>query len=136
MTTIKVTPEQLITVSKQFDLAQKTAIQMNSQLMQQISFMQQSWDYTTKQQFYSQFQVSQKNMTDFVTLTDCIARELRHHADKFRLADLMKAGYIDASCLPPPPNACAVPAPDTRNAFQKSADSLLELGQDFSIQAV
>ncbi|WP_179031869.1 WXG100 family type VII secretion target [Paenibacillus kribbensis] len=131
MTTIRVTPEQLITVSKQFDFAQKTAIQMNSQLMKQISFMQQSWDGTTKQQFYSQFQVSQKNMTDFVTLTDSIARELRHHADKFRLADLMEAGNIDASCLPPPSNACAVPAPDTRNAFQKSADSLLELGQDF-----
>lgn len=48
MTTIRVTPEQLITVSKQFDLAQKTAIQMNSQLMQQISFMQQSWDGKTK----------------------------------------------------------------------------------------
>ncbi|AET59695.1 hypothetical protein HPL003_14720 [Paenibacillus terrae HPL-003] len=131
MTTIRVTPEQLITISKQFDLAQKTAIQMNSQLMQQISFMQQLWDGTTKQQFYSQFQVSQKKMTDFVTLTDSIARELRHHADKFILADLMEAGNIDASCLPPPPNACAVPAPDTRNAFQKSTDSLLELGQDF-----
>ncbi|MET3210007.1 UNVERIFIED_CONTAM: hypothetical protein ABIC26_002955 [Paenibacillus sp. PvR008] len=33
MTTIKVTLEQLISVSKQFELAQQTAIQMNSQLL-------------------------------------------------------------------------------------------------------
>ncbi|EHS57481.1 hypothetical protein WG8_2437 [Paenibacillus sp. Aloe-11] len=70
-------------------------------------------------------------MADFVTLTDSISKELRQHADKFRLADLMEAGNIDAGCLPPPPNSCAVPTPDTRNAFQKSADSLTELGQDF-----
>ncbi|MGW9526792.1 WXG100 family type VII secretion target [Paenibacillus terrae] len=131
MTTIKVTPEQLMSVSKPFELAQKTATQMNNQLTQRISFMEQSWDGTTKQRFYYDFNSVQKNMADFVTLTDSIARELRHHADKFRLADLMEAGKIDASCLPPPPNSCTIPAPDTRNAFQKSADSLTELGQDF-----
>ncbi|WP_328802224.1 WXG100 family type VII secretion target [Paenibacillus sp. LX16] len=131
MTTIKVTPEQLMTASKQFELAQQTATQMNSNLVQQISSMGQLWEGLTKEHFYYSFQTSQKNMNDFVTLTDSIARELRHHADKFRLADLMEAGNIDASCLPPPPNSCAVPAPDTRNAFQKSVDSLTELGQDF-----
>ncbi|KYG92794.1 WXG100 family type VII secretion target [Paenibacillus jamilae] len=131
MTTIKVTPEQLMAVSKQFELAQQTATQMNSNLVQQISSMGQLWEGLTKEHFYYSFQTSQNNMNDFVTLTDSIARELRHHADKFRLADLMEAGNIDASCLPPPPNSCAVPAPDTRNAFQKSVDSLTELGQDF-----
>lgn len=104
---------------------------MNSNLVQQISSMGQLWEGLTKEHFYYSFQTSQKNMADFVTLTDSIAKELRHHADKFRLADLMEAGNIDASCLPPPPNSCAVPAPDTRNAFQKSVDSLTELGQDF-----
>ncbi|MGM1022727.1 MAG: WXG100 family type VII secretion target [Bacillota bacterium] len=131
MTTIKVTPEQLIAVSKKFELAQQTAMQMNSQLSQHISFMERFWEGITKEQFYYRFQTSQKNMADFVTLTDSIAKELRHHADKFRLADLMEAGNLDAACLPPPPNTCAVPTPDTRNAFQKSADSLTELGQDF-----
>ncbi|MEE4566705.1 WXG100 family type VII secretion target [Paenibacillus polymyxa] len=130
MTTIKVTPEQLMSVSKQFELAQQTVTQMNSNLVQQISSMGQLWDGVTKEHFYYSFQNSQKNMNDFVTLTDSIARELRHNADKFRLADLMEAGNIDASCLPPPPNSCAVPAPDTRNAFQKSIDSLTGLGQD------
>ncbi|WP_179032412.1 WXG100 family type VII secretion target [Paenibacillus kribbensis] len=131
MTTIKVTPEQLITVSKKFDLAQQTVMKMNSQLSQHISFMEGFWEGITKEQFYYRFQTSQKNMADFVTLTDSISKELRQHADKFRLADLMEAGNIDAGCLPPPPNSCAVPIPDTRNAFQKSADSLTELGQDF-----
>ncbi|MBY7736396.1 WXG100 family type VII secretion target [Paenibacillus polymyxa] len=131
MTTIKVTPEQLMTVSKQFELAQQTATQMNSNLVQQILSMGQLWEGITKEHFYYSFQTSQKNMNDFVTLTDSISKELRHHADKFKLADLMEAGNIDASCLPPPPNSCAVLAPDTRNAFQKSVDSLTELGQDF-----
>ncbi|MEK3947384.1 MULTISPECIES: WXG100 family type VII secretion target [Paenibacillus] len=131
MTTIKVTPEQLITVSKKFELAQQTAMQMNSQLSQQISFMERFWEGITKEQFYYRFQTSQKNMADFVTLTDSIARELRQHANKFRLADMMEDGNLDPGCLPPPPNTCAVPVADTRNALQKSADSLTELGQDF-----
>jgi WXG100 family type VII secretion target len=131
MTTIKVTPEQLITVSKKFELAQQTAMQMNSQLSQQISFMERFWEGITKEQFYYRFQTSQKNMADFVTLTDSIARELRQHANKFRLADMMEDGNLDPCCLPPPPNTCAVPVADTRNALQKSADSLTELGQDF-----
>lgn len=131
MTTIKVTPEQLITVSKKFELAQQTAMQMNSQLSQQISFMERFWEGITKEQFYYRFQTSQKNMADFVTLTDSIARELRQHANKFRLADMVEDGNLDPGCLPPPPNTCAVPVADTRNALQKSADSLTELGQDF-----
>ncbi|WP_348625133.1 WXG100 family type VII secretion target [Paenibacillus peoriae] len=131
MTTIKVTPEQLITVSKKFELAQQTAMQMNSQLSQQISFMERFWEGITKEQFYYRFQTSQKNMADFVTLTDSIARELRQHANKFRLTDMMEDGNLDPGCLPPPPNTCTVPVADTRNALQKSADSLTELGQDF-----
>ncbi|WP_244964875.1 WXG100 family type VII secretion target [Paenibacillus barcinonensis] len=39
-------------------------------------------------------------------------------------------GY-DASCVPPPPDACRTPVADTRNVFQKSLDSLLELGAAF-----
>ncbi|MEE4564944.1 WXG100 family type VII secretion target [Paenibacillus polymyxa] len=133
MTTIKVTPEHLIAVSKKFELALQTVMQMNSKLSQHISFMERFWEGITKEQFYYRFQISQKNMNEFVTLTDSIAKELRHHADKFRLTDLLETGNIDASCLPPPPNSCSVPAPDTRNAFQKSADSLAELGQDFVV---
>ncbi|MBU9705343.1 WXG100 family type VII secretion target [Paenibacillus sp. AK121] len=131
MTTIKVTPEQLMTISKQFELAQQKVTQMNSILIQQISSMERFWDGVTKEQFYYSFQTSQKNMNGFVTLTDSVAKELRRHADKFRLADLLEAGNIDSSCLPPPPNSCAPPAPDTRNALEKSADSLVELGEDF-----
>ncbi|MEK5406500.1 WXG100 family type VII secretion target [Paenibacillus sp. FSL W8-0439] len=133
MTTIKVTPEHLIAVSKKFELALQTVMQMNSKLSQHISFMERFWEGITKEQFYYRFQTSQKIMNEFVTLTDSIAKELRHHADKFRLTDLLETGNIDASCLPPPPNSCSVPAPDTRNAFQKSADSLAGLGQDFVV---
>ncbi len=49
--------------------------------MQQISSMERFWDGVTKEQFYYRFQTSQKNMNDFVTLTDSIAKELRHNED-------------------------------------------------------
>jgi hypothetical protein len=39
MTTIKITPEQLMTVSEPFKHAQQTIAQMNSQLTMQISFI-------------------------------------------------------------------------------------------------
>ncbi|WP_235332168.1 WXG100 family type VII secretion target [Paenibacillus terrae] len=102
MTTIKVTPEQLISISKKFKLAQQTATQMNSNLVQQISSMGQLWEGLTKEHFYYSFQISQKNMNDFVTLTDSIAKELRHHADKFRLADVEQGSMSLASAGLPP----------------------------------
>ncbi|MBP1311003.1 uncharacterized protein YukE [Paenibacillus sp. 1182] len=52
MTTIKVTPEQLMTISKQFELAQQTATQVNSNLVKQISSMGQLWEGLTKEHFY------------------------------------------------------------------------------------
>nr|WP_013371067.1 WXG100 family type VII secretion target [Paenibacillus polymyxa] len=52
--------------------------------------MERFWKGITKEQFYYRFQTSQKNMDDFVTLTDSIARELRQHANKFRLADMVE----------------------------------------------
>ncbi|QNV58423.1 hypothetical protein GMA19_03594 [Paenibacillus polymyxa E681] len=51
MTTIKVTPEQLMAISKQFELAQQKAARMNYNLMQQISSMERFWDGVTKEQF-------------------------------------------------------------------------------------
>jgi uncharacterized protein YukE len=58
MTTIKVTPEQLMTISKQFELAQQTATQVNSNLVKQISSMGQLWEGLTKEHFYYSFQTS------------------------------------------------------------------------------
>jgi WXG100 family type VII secretion target len=53
MTTIKVTPEQLTTVSKKLEQAQQLVAQMNSNLVQQISSMGQLWEGLTKEKFYN-----------------------------------------------------------------------------------
>ncbi|MEC0128992.1 WXG100 family type VII secretion target [Paenibacillus pabuli] len=131
MTTIKVTPEQLISVSKQFAAAQNQVFQMNSILKQHLFEIERQWDGSTKERFYVDFMVAQRVMDDFVSLSLSIAKELQGHAEKFRLADQQVLQSYDPSCAAPPPDECRAPAADTRNAFQKSADSLVELGQAF-----
>lgn len=131
MTTIKVTPEQLISVSKQFAAAQNQVFQMNSILKQKLFEIERQWDGSTKERFYVDFMVAQRVMDDFVSLSLSIARELEGHAEKFRLADQQALQTYDASCVPPPPDECRAPSTDTRNAFQKSADSWAELGRAF-----
>ncbi|ETT33198.1 hypothetical protein C161_21507 [Paenibacillus sp. FSL R5-192] len=131
MTTIKVTPEQLISVSKQFAAAQNQVFQMNNILKQQLFEIERQWDGSTKERFYVDFMVAQRVMDDFVSLSLSIAKELEGHAEKFRLADQQAVQSYDASCVPLPPDEWRAPATDTRNAFQKSADSLVELRQAF-----
>ncbi|MCF2718273.1 hypothetical protein LWE69_14065 [Paenibacillus sp. UKAQ_18] len=55
-----------MTVSKQLELAQQTATQMNSNLVQQISSMGQLWEGLTKEHLYYSFQTSQNNMDDLL----------------------------------------------------------------------
>ncbi|MGC5775812.1 WXG100 family type VII secretion target [Paenibacillus pabuli] len=131
MTTIKVTPEQLLSISRQFEAAQSQVFQMNSILKQHLFEIERQWDGSTKERFYGDFVVAQKVMDNFVSLSLSIAKELQGHAEKFRLADQQALQSYDPSCAAPPPDECRAPAADTRNAFQKSADSLVELGQAF-----
>jgi len=104
---------------------------MNNILKQHLFEIERQWDGSTKERFYVDFIVAQRVMDDFVSLSLSIAKELEGHAEKFRLADQQAVQSYDASCVPPPPDECRAPATDTRNAFQKSADSLVELGQAF-----
>ncbi|WP_413405589.1 WXG100 family type VII secretion target [Paenibacillus amylolyticus] len=104
---------------------------MNNILKQHLFEIERQWDGSTKERFYVDFIVAQRVMDDFVSLSLSIAKELEGHAEKFRLADQQAVQSYDASCVPPPPDECRAPATDTRHAFQKSADSLVELGQAF-----
>ncbi|MFS0870932.1 WXG100 family type VII secretion target [Paenibacillus xylanilyticus] len=131
MTTIKVTPDQLLSVSKQFAVAQSQVFQMNSILKQHLFEIERQWDGSTKEKFYVDFVVAQKVMDNFVSLSLSISKELEGHAEKFRLADQQAVQSYDSRCVPPPPDECRAPAADNRNAFQKSADSLAELGHAF-----
>lgn len=134
MTTIKVTPEQLLSVSKQFASAQSQIAQMNHILKQQLFEIERQWNGSTKERFYADFIAAQRVMDNFCSLSLSIAKTLEGHAEKFRLADQQTTQSYDANCMPPPPDECRAPTVDNRNAFQKSVDSLKELGTGF-IQA-
>nr|WP_145405924.1 WXG100 family type VII secretion target [Paenibacillus xylanexedens] len=131
MTTIKVTPDQLLSVSKQFAAAQSQIAQMNHILKQQLFEIERQWSGSTKERFYADFVAAQRVMENFISLSLSIAKTLEGHAEKFRLADQQAVQTYDANCMPPPPNACQAQVTDTRNFFQKSADSLAELGTAF-----
>lgn len=131
MTTIKVTPDQLLSVSKQFAAAQSQIAQMNHMLKQQLFEIERQWNGSTKERFYADFLAAQRVMDNFSSLSLSIAKTLEGHAEKFRLADQQAVQAYDANCVPPPPEACRAPVADTRNFFQKSADSLAELGTAF-----
>lgn len=131
MTTIKVTPEQLLSVSKQFATAQSQIAQMNHVLKQQLFEIERQWNGSTKERFYADFIAAQRVMDNFSSLSLSIAKTLEGHAEKFRLADQQTVQSHDANCMPPPPDECRAPAVDNRNAFQKSVDSLKELGTGF-----
>lgn len=137
MTTIQIRPEQLQQVSRLFEEKRQLVEQMISMLTGRIQFMEQSWDGTTKQQFYGNFQEARQRMERFVLLAGAISLELSRIAERFHMADLAAEGQMDPACMPPPPNSCAVPssAPDHRNAFQKAGDSLVELGNDILMAA-
>lgn len=55
MTTIKVTPEQLLAVSRQFEAAQNQIYQMNNNLKQRMSEIERAWDGSAKENFYADF---------------------------------------------------------------------------------
>ncbi|MDT0126069.1 WXG100 family type VII secretion target [Paenibacillus sp. RRE4] len=131
MTTIKVTPEQLLSVSKQFATAQSQIAQMNYVLKQQLFEIERQWNGSTKERFYADFIAAQRVMDNFSSLSLSIAKTLEGHAEKFRLADQQTTQSYDANCMPPPPDECRAPTVDNRNAFQKSVDSLKELGTGF-----
>ncbi|WP_422659855.1 WXG100 family type VII secretion target [Paenibacillus sp. EC2-1] len=130
MATIKVTPEHLQEVSKQFFNTKIVVDNMNAHLISQISDMVESWEGTTKQRFYYEFHTAKKAMENFSFLMGSISQQLKEHAEKFRLADESQNGILDSRCLPPPPNSCTAPSQDTPNALEKSWDSLKQLGTD------
>ncbi|KOP64860.1 hypothetical protein AMS62_06065 [Bacillus sp. FJAT-18019] len=118
MNTIRITPDQVITIAAQFDQSSKLIQQMNDNLINQILSLECVWDGIAKQQFYHDFHTARKDMEQFVSLTSSISFELNHIAHKFMLAD--------SEILNPPPNV------DSRNGWEKAIDGLKEYGYGVS----
>ncbi|WP_339276206.1 polymorphic toxin type 30 domain-containing protein [Paenibacillus sp. FSL W8-0426] len=100
-------------------------------MKQRLFEIERQWNGSAKERFYVDFVVAQRVMDNFTSLTLSIAKELEGHAEKFRLADQQATRSYDPKCAPPPPDECRAPEVDTRNVFQKSTDSLAELGRTF-----
>lgn len=77
MTTIKVTPEQLLSVSKQFASAQSQIAQMNHILKQQLFEIERQWNGSTKERFYADFIAAQRVMDNFSSLSSRLPKRLK-----------------------------------------------------------
>ncbi|WP_211748066.1 WXG100 family type VII secretion target [Paenibacillus sp. Marseille-Q4541] len=89
MNTIRITPDQAISVAAHFDNSSKVIQQMINHLVNQVLSMEALWDGTTRQQFYSDFITARKDMEQMASLLSSISLELNRIASKFILADAM-----------------------------------------------
>ncbi|MEC0129015.1 WXG100 family type VII secretion target [Paenibacillus pabuli] len=87
MTQIKVTPEQLDTVSGQFAQAHQQLSGFMSTLDSQISVMRSNWDGMERERFYNDYSTAQGTMKSVLELVLSIQSELRKIAERFRTTD-------------------------------------------------
>ncbi|MCM3781819.1 WXG100 family type VII secretion target [Neobacillus mesonae] len=89
---IKVTPEQIEQVGKQFEQGQNQSRQIVEGLTRSIEQMQSQWEGMTRERFYVQFQESRQQMSKFLECLHNVSTDLHQIATKFREADINNAG--------------------------------------------
>ncbi|MGX1826640.1 WXG100 family type VII secretion target [Paenibacillus taichungensis] len=87
MTQIKVTPEQLDTVSGQFAQAHQQLSGFMSTLDSQIRVMRSNWDGMERERFYNDYATAQGTMKSVLELILSIQSELKKIAERFRTTD-------------------------------------------------
>lgn len=87
MTQIKVTPEQLDTVSGQFAQAHQQLSGFMSTLDSQIRVMRSNWDGMEQERFYNDYATAQGTMKSVLELILSIQSELKKIAERFRTTD-------------------------------------------------
>lgn len=87
MTQIKVTPEQLETVSGQFAQAHQQLSGFISALDGKMSVMRSNWDGMERERFYSDYSTAQGTMKSVLELVLSIQSELKKIAERFRTTD-------------------------------------------------
>ncbi|MDQ0658467.1 WXG100 family type VII secretion target [Paenibacillus sp. W2I17] len=87
MTQIKVTPEQLETVSGQFAQAHQQLSGFMSTLDGKMSFMRSNWDGMERERFYNDYSTAQGTMKSVLELVLSIQSELKKIAERFRTTD-------------------------------------------------
>ena len=87
MARIKITPEQIREVAKQFSQSGTQSQEMVTRLTNTINGMQSDWEGMTSQRFYGDFQQWSGQMSKFVELLNSISTQLSQIADRFSSAD-------------------------------------------------
>lgn len=87
MTQIKVTPEQLETVSGQFAQAHQQLSGFMSTLDGKMSVMRSNWDGMERERFYKDYSTAQGTMKSVLELVLSIQSELKKIAERFRTTD-------------------------------------------------
>ncbi|WP_340015776.1 WXG100 family type VII secretion target [Paenibacillus sp. FSL K6-1318] len=87
MTQIKVTPEQLETVSGQFAQAHQQLSGFMSTLDSKMSVMRSNWDGMERERFYNDYSTAQGTMKSVLELVLSIQSELKKIAERFRTTD-------------------------------------------------
>ncbi|HYG60784.1 MAG TPA: WXG100 family type VII secretion target [Symbiobacteriaceae bacterium] len=91
-TRIRITPEQVRTVARQFKSSSDQSQDMVNKLNTQVNAMGADWEGLTKEQFYQQFTEWKGRMEQFVVLLDDINKQLIAIATRFENADRGQAG--------------------------------------------
>ncbi|WP_419891162.1 WXG100 family type VII secretion target [Paenibacillus xylanexedens] len=87
MTQIKVTPEQLETVSGQFAQAHQQLSGFMSALDGKMSVMRSNWDGMERERFYNDYSTAQGTMKSVLELVLSIQSELKKITERFRTTD-------------------------------------------------
>ncbi|WP_440116486.1 WXG100 family type VII secretion target [Paenibacillus sp. QZ-Y1] len=87
MTQIKVTPEQLETVSGQFAQAHQQLSGFMSTLDSKMSFMRSNWDGMERERFYNDYSTAQGTMKSVLERVLSIQSEMKKIAERFRTTD-------------------------------------------------
>ncbi|MBC7250259.1 MAG: WXG100 family type VII secretion target [Anaerolineae bacterium] len=87
MVRIRITPEQVDDVARQFEGASQESSQMVSRLESTMSNLAAEWEGVSKERFYQDYEQWRTNMRQFVELLDSIGKQLHATAERFRVTD-------------------------------------------------
>lgn len=87
MVTIRITPERVREVAREFSQASSQSQDMVTRLQSTISNIEGDWEGMTKNRFFSEFQQWQTSMRSFVELLNGIGQQLEEIAVRFEQTD-------------------------------------------------
>ncbi|MBE0336165.1 WXG100 family type VII secretion target [Paenibacillus sp. 23TSA30-6] len=120
MSRIRVSPDQLLHISKQIDQGRQQLESMRTQLTLQIQFIQSFWAGATKEKFFHDFYLSQPILDSALGSMTKASQDLMASAEKFRQADA-EQGNTSGAITGIPPLAASMAMMTTKGTGQSKA---------------